>query len=104
MIDFAAIESQVNSAAHSTFGNATLTYLNGSTTVAVDGVLLDSRDEPEAIGTPRGVRSITFQLLVSLLGTLVAGTPVTVRAVNYSLSRIERDKTGWATLHLRGGG
>ena len=104
MIDFAAIESQVNSDVHSVFGNATLTYLNGATTVAVDGVLLDNRDEPEAIGAPRGVRSITFQMLASALGTLTAGTPVTIRAVNYSLSRIERDKTGWATLHLRGGG
>lgn len=103
MIDFAAIESELNGTVHSVFGNATLTYLNGVVTVSVDGVLLDNRDEPEAINAPRGVRSITFQMLATSLGTLVAGTPVTVRSVNYSLSRIERDKTGWAVLHLRGG-
>lgn len=103
MIDFAAVESLVNDSARSIFGNATLVVIGGGSPARVDGILMDRRDEPDAIGTPRGVRTVTFEIQESLLGDMVAGAQVSVRSVNYAIARIERDKTGWVTLHLRGG-
>lgn len=103
MINFVDTEAMINGAVHSTFSNATLTYLRGAIAASVDGILDDKRNEPEAIGTPRGVRAVTFEIQESLLGSLAAGVAVSIRNVSYIIARIERDKTGWVTLHLRGG-
>lgn len=102
-MSFAAIESMVNAGCGALLANATLSYLGETGTVEIDGVFHDSRNEPDAIGAPRGVREITFSWHADDLGTLKAGTAVSVRSVNYSVAKIERDKTGWTTLHLRGG-
>jgi len=102
-MSFAAIETMVNGGASALLANATLSYTAGVDTLSVDGNLNDNRNEPDAIGTPRGVRQVTFSLLQSALGGIVAGTPVTVRGVLYEVARVERDKSGWVTLHLRGG-
>lgn len=103
MIDFAAVESLVNDTARAVFTNATLVVVSGASPARVDGILADRRNEPEAIGTPRGVRAVTFEIQESLLGSLAAGVAVSIRNVSYIIARIERDKTGWVTLHLRGG-
>lgn len=103
MINFVDTEAMVNGAVHACFSNATLSYLRGAISTSVDGILDDKRNEPEAIGTPRGVRSVTFELLEGSAASLTAGMPVFIRGVQYAISRIERDKTGWVTLHLRGG-
>lgn len=103
MIDFAAVESLVNDTARAVFTNATLVVVSGASPSRVHGILTDRRNEPEAIGTPRGVRAVTFEIQESLLGSLAAGVVVSIRNVTYAISRIERDKTGWVTLHLRGG-
>lgn len=103
MINFVDTEAMVNGAVHACFSNATLSFLRGAISTSVDGILDDNRQEPEAVGTPRGVRAVTFELLESSAASLAAGVQVSVRNVNYAISRIERDKTGWVTLHLRGG-
>lgn len=105
MIPFADIEAMINNAVHSSLSNATMTYgiERGAIATSVDGILDDKRQEPEAVGTPRGVRSITFELLEASAASLAAGMQVSIRNVIYAISRIERDKTGWVTLHLRGG-
>lgn len=118
MIDFADIEATLNGAVQNLLANATLSYSSGIVTVEVDGIFNDSREAPDAIGTPRAVRNVTFSLTDGQAGcddlpyrggkepehtTLVAGTVVAIRGLSYTVSRIERDKTGWVVLHLRGG-
>lgn len=100
-MSFAAIESMVNAGCNTLLQNATLSYLNGATPTEVLCIFADRRNEPDAIGTPRGVREITAEVIEGDLGSIVAGTPVTLRSVAYQVSRVERDKTGWVTLHLR---
>lgn len=100
---FADIESIVNTGMGALLANATLSYIDSTGDSTIDGVLRDSRNEPDAIGTPRGVREITFSFHATDLGSLASGTPVTVRDTDYTVARIESDKTGWVTLHLRGG-
>ena len=104
MTDFAAVESLVNTTVGALFSNATLTVVSGATAASVPGIFRDHRDEPDAIGTPRGVRELTFEIPLALLGDMVAGATVSVRSVTYTIARIDRDKTGWVMLHLRGGG
>lgn len=103
MINFVDTEAMVNGAVHACFSNATLSFLRGAILTTVDGILDDKRQEPEAVGTPRGVKSVTFELLEASAASLAAGMTVSIRNVTYAISRIERDKTGWVTLHLRGG-
>lgn len=100
---FADIEAMVNAGSVALLANATLSYIGEAGDVAIDGVFNDSRSEPDAIGAPRGVREITFSWHAADIGTLKSGTTVSVRGVAYQVSRIERDKTDWVTLHLRGG-
>lgn len=101
---FADIEAMVNAGCGALLANATLTYLGETGDVSIDGAFRDSRNEPDAIGAPRGVREITFSWHAADIGTLKAGTLVSIRGVDYSVAKIERDKTDWVTLHLRGGG
>ena len=101
-MSFADIEAMVNAGCNTLLQNATLSYVNGVTPTDVLCVFSDRRNEPDAIGTPRGVRDITAEVLEASLGGIVAGTSVTIRSVAYQVSRVERDKTGWVTLHLRG--
>lgn len=103
MTDFSDLEATINASLGTLFKNAVLTYIDVAGDAAVDGTFWDTRDEADAIGTPRGVRLVRFEMLEADLGSLAAGTRVSIRDVAYQVSRIERDKTGWVTLHLRGG-
>ena len=101
-MSFDAIESMVNTGCNALLQNATLSYLNGAVSTDVPCLFSDSRNQPDAIGVPRAVREITAEVVEADLGSIVAGTVVTLRTVAYQVSRVERDKTGWVTLHLRG--
>jgi len=100
---FADIEAMVNGGCDALLANATLAYIDETGDLSIDGVLRDSRNEPDAIGAPRGVREITFSFYATDLGCLTAGRHVVIRETDYAIARIESDKTGWVTLHLRGG-
>lgn len=97
---FADIEAFVNAGAQALLGNATLSYVSGLATLAVDGILYDRRNEDGVIGVPRRAREISFELLESQLGGIVKGTPVAVRGVNYTVANVERDKSGRVVLTL----
>lgn len=101
LTSFASIESVINASALGALSNAVLSYDNEGTSTEVTCVFSDSRNEPDAIGTPRGARLIVAEVLESDLGGIVSGKAVAIRSVAYSVARVERDKTGWVKLHLR---
>lgn len=102
-MSFADIESMVNAGNVALLANASLNYIGEIGDVSIDGVFSDGRNESNAIGALRGVREITFSWYAVDIGTLKAGTAVCVRETEYVVAKIERDKTGWVTLYLRGG-
>lgn len=102
-MSFADIESMVNAGCNTLLQNATLSYVNGVTPTDVLCIFADRRNAPDAISAPRAVREITAEVLEADLGGIVPGTSVTIRSAVYEVAKVERDKTGWVTLHLRGG-
>jgi len=99
---FADMEGFVNSGVKALLGNAVLSWDDGSTPVEVTGIFSDPRNVPDSVAANRAHRGLVFELREAELGNLVAGTPVSVRGQDYTVGGIDRDKSGWVTLKLRG--
>ena len=96
MIDFAAIETQVNTSVLNVMGNATLTWGTSST---ADGVFR----KPSAVLLGDLVQGDqpSFTALTSHIGSLAYGAAVAINAVNYTVARNEPDGTGVTVLTLQ---
>lgn len=96
MVDFAAIETLVNTNVMTVMGNATLTWGASS---SADGVFRKPSDV--LLGDIVQGDQPTFSALTSTIGGLAYGSAVTVNAVNYMVMRNEPDGTGVSMLTLQ---
>ena len=96
MIDFAAIETEVNTSVLAVMGNATLTWGASS---SADGVFRKPSDT--LLGDMVQGDQPTFTALTSTIGSLAYGAAVALNAVNYTVARNEPDGTGVTVLTLQ---
>lgn len=99
---FADMEGFVNSGVKALLENAVLSYIDEVGDREVTGVFSDPRNVPDSVSANRPHRGLVFELLENNLGSLSVGTQVSVRGQDYTVGGIDRDKTGWVTLKLRG--
>ena len=101
---FAALEARAAAAQHALLANATVTWyrpLLGLET-SVDVVFDSAAPDADGQGLPGSPRNFTAGLPESALADLAPGVEVTVRDARWKIARVDRDRAGWATLHLRG--
>lgn len=96
MIDFAAVESFVNTTALGVMANARLTW-GGS--FSADGVFRKPSDV--LLGDLIQGDQPTFTALTTYIGSLAYGAAVAISGVNYTVARNEPDGTGVSTLTLQ---
>jgi hypothetical protein len=101
---FAAHAARINRAVADRLANAEMVFATatGSATVAVVFVR-DEDSMPNALGGPRNFNLWRASAPASdfMVAAPVVGTAAAITGVNYTVTQVETDPSGWMTLTLR---